>query len=391
MFAVPQKVMKIGTIIDIIEKETSGTSFKSHRYCNDDISLSNIEYDDLNNVEWLSIGETVEHKEPICLKQRARSLSDKKSIFTYFLDGSRHTYKVDDISYNKNIYPILAGQIGIGCTKRVNKEILPELFIRKLVIVLPDIAYRDGWGADSFFNELKNQINNDNELKSKFGISFDAILTYSRDKDDKLEKKGTTKIQDFMIEQEKLAVAKLVAKGRLDQNNFLIKDGSLEYKVVKDNSRNLNNKRVANYYTYVIGVSKSFDPTKCLIKGGGTNSDIIANLKVFERTPVYMYQSKIAGDVCFAIWYLRIRDCKYCNNVFDGVLKVEKLIIGYDENYEKLDSELVDHISAHLINERNPVCYGDDSRWANHLYPIYLTESYIKSKYLSNTLFMHVF
>ncbi|WP_301998388.1 hypothetical protein [Desulfosporosinus nitroreducens] len=70
-----------------------------------------------------------------------------------------------------------------------------------------------------------------------------------------------------------MAVSDLVARGKLNQDNFLIKDGSLEYKVVPHNNRNLRNLRVANFYRYVIGVSKSFDPTKCLIKGGGTNSD----------------------------------------------------------------------------------------------------------------------
>ena len=47
-----------------------------------------------------------------------------------------------------------------------------------------------------------------------------------------------------------------------------------------------------------------------------------------------------------------------------------------------LDSEEVDMITANIIHERNPVCYGADRRWANHLYPIYVTESYVKSKYL---------
>lgn len=56
-----------------------------------------------------------------------------------------------------------------------------------------------------------------------------------------------------------------------------------------------------------------------------------------------------------------------------------------------LDTEEVDYITAQLINERNPVCYGDDKRWANHLYPVYLTERYIKSKYLSDNLFMNIF
>jgi len=381
----------LGTIINIIEKATDGKSFKSHKYCTDDIALSNIEYDKSEEVVWKNYGETVQHKVSIKLQQRANFLRDKRSIFTYFLDGSRHTYKVDDISYNKDVFPIFAGQIGIGCCKRIHKEISPEQFTRKLIIVLPDIAYRDGWGADNFFADILNKININNKMKNYFGVQFDGILTYKRDKDDKLEKKGIAVIQDYMVDLEKVAVSDLVAKGNLNQDNFLIKDGSLEYKVVSDNNRNLKNRRVANYYKYVIGVSKSFDPTKCLIKGGGTNSDIIANLKPFERTPVYMYQSRIAGNVYFAIWYLRIRDSKYTHNIFDGIVKVEKLVTGEEEQEKGLDSEMIDHISSHLINERNPVCYGDDKRWANHIYPVYLTESYIKSKYLSNDLFLQLF
>ncbi|MFH0938541.1 MAG: hypothetical protein V1899_04565 [Planctomycetota bacterium] len=246
-------------------------------------------------------------------------------------------------------------------------------------------------GSRYFFADVVNKINSNNKMKNYFRVQFDSILTYKRDKDDKLEKKGIAVIQDYMVELEKIAVSDLVVKDKLNQDNFLIKDGSLEYKVVSDNSRNLRNERVANYYKYVIGVSKSFDPTKCLIKGGGTNSDIIANLKPFERTPVYMYQSKIAGNVFFAIWYLRLRDSKYTHNVFDGVVKVEKLVIGDEEQEKGLDSEMIDHISSHLSNERNPVCYGSDTRWANHIYPVYLTESYIKSKYLSNNLFLQLF
>jgi predicted nuclease of restriction endonuclease-like (RecB) superfamily len=41
--------------------------------------------------------------------------------------------------------------------------------------------------------------------------------------------------------------------------------------------------------------------------------------------------------------------------------------------------------------ERNPVCYGSDMRWANHLYPVYLTERYVKSHYLSTESFLHLF
>ena len=68
-------------------------------------------------------------------------------------------------------------------------------------------------------------------------------------------------------------------------------------------------------------------------------------------------------------------------------MKLEKILV----SSEQLDTEEVDLITAHIINERNPVCYGADSRWSNHLYPIYVTEMYAKSKYLSNTMFLNLF
>ena len=56
-----------------------------------------------------------------------------------------------------------------------------------------------------------------------------------------------------------------------------------------------------------------------------------------------------------------------------------------------IDSDVIDLISANIINERNPTCYGTDRRWANHLYPVFLTESYVKSKYISTEMFLHLF
>ena len=42
-----------------------------------------------------------------------------RPIFTYFLDGSRHVYKVDDIAIGKKIFPVLAGQIVVGCCENL--------------------------------------------------------------------------------------------------------------------------------------------------------------------------------------------------------------------------------------------------------------------------------
>ena len=68
---------------------------------------------------------------------------------TYFLDRPRRVYKVDDHTYiaseeKRVIYPIVAGQIGVGCCKRENRIIKPECFMREIVISVPDIADADG-------------------------------------------------------------------------------------------------------------------------------------------------------------------------------------------------------------------------------------------------------
>lgn len=93
----------------------------------------------------------------------------------------------------------------------------------------------------------------------------------------------------------------------------------------------------------------------------------------------------------FAVWFVRIRDTVHTLNAFDGILKIEKILINDKQIEQGLDSEEVDAITAHIINERLPVCYGADRRWANHLYPVYVTESFIKSKYLGENMFLNLF
>ena len=185
-------------------------------------------------------------------------------------------------------------------------------------------------------------------------------------------------------------VSRLVAENKINSNNYLMKDGSLEYRV--DNLKNDREKRrFQNNFSYVVGVSKSFNPENCKDKKGKNNSNMIADLPLFHRTPVSMYSSPRLEGMKYAVWYLRIRDKKYTVNTFDGILKIEKILVTDEQVHKGLDSEEVDLISANIVNERNPVCYGSDSRWANHLYPIYITECYAKSKYLSDTMFLNLF
>ena len=104
-------------------------------------------------------------------------------------------------------------------------------------------------------------------------------------------------------------------------------------------------------------------------------------MPLYHRTPVACFENPdFLGDVQFAVWYIRLRDKKQTLTPFDGILKVEKILVTQEDVDNGVDSDLVDYLSACLINERNPVCYGKDLRWANHIYPVYLTEQFVKSK-----------
>ena len=232
------------------------------------------------------------------------------------------------------------------------------------------------------------------ELK-RLGIEFATIIPYrtAKNAEKKFEDLGTACIQDRMSQREKELVAELVREGKLNQDNYLVKDGSLEYRPTKEDKADKRKYQIfKNNYNWVLGVSKNFNPEVCVDINGKPNPGFIADLPLYHRTPVACFKNPDwFGDTEFAVWYIRIRDKKRTRTPFDGIIKVEKILVTQEEIEDGIDSTLVNQLSAYLINERNPVCYGSDLRWANHLYPIYLTEAYVKSRYLSAESFLHLF
>ena len=111
-------------IMEIIEKETKGKSYHTYKYSYDSIGIPSIDYDDESDkvMKWQDTAETVKHVSSIDLKPYADSIRGTEPLIKYFLDGSRHVFKVDDIAYNKQVFPVVAGQIGVGCCKRENKR-----------------------------------------------------------------------------------------------------------------------------------------------------------------------------------------------------------------------------------------------------------------------------
>ena len=384
-------------VMQVLAEKTGGKSYKAHKYGLDHANRPFIDYGEYDIV-WEKSAETIPNRNYVSLEKESRDIALRgEQLLTYFLDGSRRVYKVDDYSYTVSggrnvIYPIVVGQIGVGCCKRIDKIIKPEQFKREIVISVPDIANADR--KSGFFDAMAIKLSNLPVLK-QIGIKINAIVPYSTSKNslEKFEDRGTACIQDRMIKAEKDMVVELVKKGMLNQKNYLIKDGSLEYRPTKEILKDSRKSQLyKNNYNWVIGVSKNFNPELCRDVNGKANPGFIADLPLYHRTPVACYRKpELFGDIWFAVWYIRLHDKTRTRTAFDGIVKVEKMLVTQEENKHGIDSDLVDMLSALIINERNPVCYGSDLRWANHLYPVYLTETYVKSKYLSAESFLHLF
>ncbi|PKP60059.1 MAG: hypothetical protein CVT89_00475 [Candidatus Altiarchaeales archaeon HGW-Altiarchaeales-2] len=378
-------------ISDCIAEKTSGELCQSFKYCLDEVEVSTVEYEDKQEFSTLEIGETdsglIESKS---LEEYARDIQKNNPLFKYFLDGSRRTYKIEDIIWGNKIYPIIGGQIGVACCKRESDNFKKEVLENDIVLSLPNVANADGHNSDFYFNELVNEINKIDYLKIH-NLKVSKILPYFPEQQDEVKYKnlGIEKIQDEMIEREKKIVSELASKNLLNQSNYLLKDGSLEYKIMKTGDYKEISKIKSNYKC-VVGASKSFNPHIYKDKKGKSNAVKLSKLGLYHRTPVFKYYVEMSHTY-FGVWYLRIRKPEHADSPFSGILKLEKILVSDKEREDGLSSDEVNMISGNIINERNPVCYGKDSRWANHLYPIYLTENFIKSQYLSNLHFINLF
>jgi hypothetical protein len=389
-------------IMDIVAEETEGASFKSFKYSYESIGAPKADYDDsFDSREWLGNGETIRQKEPVNCNTLANKLSENgiEPIFKYFLDGSRHAYHVDDIAYNHNVFPVVAGQIGVACCRRDNRKLRIEHFpsgksamVSHIVLSMPKDCDQVGHHPEAYLEKLRNKINASSML-NRLGIKISKVLVYKTDHtiDAKFEDRGIATVQDYMSDAEKGMVDKLAKAGMLSQNAYLVKDGSLEYvPLLLGDYKDIWDFRES--YRWVVGISKRFNPEHCRDKHDKPNADSLIHLPEGYRTPVMQFKNSRIDKLLFAVWYLRLREVGRTRTPFDGIVKIEKILLdGDDDSLKKLKTEDVDMISATLLNERNPTCYGSDLRYANHIYPVYLTESFIKSNYMSDELFIQIF
>lgn len=162
-----------------LAKETGGKSYKAHKYGLDNAEIPFIDYGE-DNMVWKKTFETYPHRSYVKLEDKCKKMiSCGEPLLTYFLDGSRRVYKVDDIAYKFGkrslIYPVIAGQIGVACCKRTNKIVKLEELKNEIVISLPGIANADG--KPGFFEAIAKKLNNISEFRHS-NIKISSVIPY---------------------------------------------------------------------------------------------------------------------------------------------------------------------------------------------------------------------
>lgn len=299
------------------------------------------------------------------------------SLFKYFLDGSRYTYKIADMQTADGEYmPIIAGQIGTAiCSRNAETGKMKKEFLKRknLIALYNHINEED-------YMDIQKIIESCSVNGVKFyPTKYNTLTNKSRERP---ENAAIAKILSAMHDMEIDALEYMVTNRKLGSDKMLILDGSLKF---------LDSKINDELFTYVIGISKSFNPNqRGVFKAKEIHiASALTQLRYGQRTPVLKHEIYNCNRV-IGTWYLRIRPENLVKNPLDGIIKVEKVAVNEEERELGFDTYIINTISQALLCERNSTCHGRDSRWCNHLYPIYLTEKMLKESFLTEKVFLNI-
>ena len=292
------------------------------------------------------------------------------SLFRYFVDGSMRTTNAGHIVDTKQQFlPIFIAQIGVAATKLENRQIGLEIYNGKDVIYLPGtIAKRDTREAGKLVKDAAR--------KSQLPLDLDLEIYVLKDGEKPMDA-ARKQIITTMHAMEIDLIKRLAESRKVTRDSLLMIDGSLQF------YGNLEQEREA--FRNVVGVAKSFDLHQKIGKGINAKEagTLIAALRLHHRTPAREIEHR---NLKIGAWYLRLHSGRAHAGltVTDGVVKLE--IFPDDATLDKpaLDANRCNVISSNTLALRHPSTPRTDARWASHLYPIHLTETYIKKRFRSD-------
>lgn len=306
-----------------------------------------------------------------------RGYDRQKSLFEYFLDGTRRTFLVAEMATSSRRYlPILGGQVSAAVMHRDRGTGRVKVFRHAFasVVAMP------GGGLGINEDDLR-------ELQERLAEAARPfrLLTYG-EKGFKQDKNpieyAIAKINAEMQSLEVAALEQLTNENLTASSRLLLVDGSVQF-------TSINQKNVS-WLRNVVGLSKSFSTRLVFTKDKKEiGALLVESLRaVGDRTPAFRYEFQ---DRPYAAWYLRIRERTTMDKPLNGIVKLERLLLTDEEVEIGLPSDIIDNVSLSILGERYPTPYGKDDRWANHLYPIFLAEQYQKQKLMSERQFLHLF
>ncbi|MEO5375345.1 MAG: hypothetical protein H7840_13900 [Alphaproteobacteria bacterium] len=371
--------MVLKTVSDVMKDVFDGAGFKC--LLHDKRNLDDDPYSEYANSDLRIKGKLFEYPANNSIRRvLTAGVSEKTpTIMTYFMDGSRRVFRFSDIILGDGrYYPVLAGQVGVAVLRRNEDGSMAPMrdYVRyENILVFPDTV--DTADRDVMRSALTGS------MRVKFDVAaYETGASGGTGSEDYINK-GTKKILDRMHDLELDAVRLMMDNRDLRPDSMLVIDGSLQFR----REVLIRNKFPIHQLTNVVGISKSFTPSQPVagMTSGKHLGTILQDLEFGQRTPVFKAGEDAFADV-LGVWYLRIRPRRKLTSPLDGVIKIEVLASG-DERENGLDGDRVDNLSALILSERNVTPYGSDARWANHIYPVYLTESYLKSGFLSDVYF----
>ena len=300
------------------------------------------------------------------------ALPEDPSLFNYFMDGSMRTINAGYVRDPKERFlPIFLAQVGVGATKLDGKRIGVEDFTSKNILFLPD-AFR------KYDEHTMRARVADVAHSSSQKLDVD-LKCYSVELDTEPIDEARKQILAEMHKLETDLIKSYAKSNKVSRDCLLIIDGSLQF------YENLEHDKEA--FHNVVGVSKSFKLNRQI--GSGTRSrrvgTYVAELRPRHRTPAHKIHIQRV-NLTVGAWYMRLRSPTQNSDSFstDGVVKIELFPDDATGTEPALDTNRCNRISRHILALRHPATPSTDSRWASHLYPIYLTERYIKSRFRSD-------
>lgn len=291
----------------------------------------------------------------------------RATLFRYFLDGSMRTTGAGHVvDTSQRFLPIFISQVGVAVTELRGTKLSIATFKAKNILFMPQtFSDEDTRSARS---RVKSTAKN-----SRQPLDLD-LECYPVDADTKPIDGARKKVLAAMHDLEVGCVADLARSGRVTRDALLMIDGSLQF------YRNLEQNREA--FRNVVGVAKSFDVHKALGRGRNVKQvgTLAAQLRCQHRTPARRISHR---NLTIGSWYLRIHDARPHAGISatDGVVKLEAFPEDATGSSPVLDKDRCDIISENVLSLRHPITPWTDARWSSHLYPIHLTERYIKARF----------